>query len=314
MSISKEARTGILISISLLILFTGYYFLKGADLFSNNYTYYCYYESVGGLLDAANVEVSGLHVGQVTGMELDGAKGVKVSMLVKKDIKIPKGTKAVIAADGFLGNKMIRLDLGTETAAYGNGEVIPSAEEHSLVDNMSDQISPLMKSLRKTVTALDTVIQGVNLITTAENRKSITAALKSINATADNLAKLSQTLASENEQIKGIINHTNSFTGSLAKNNDSIRHIISNLNNVTGQLANSHIQKTFNDLQGSVTELRGIVSKMSSTDGSLGMLINNKELYTNMNSSVKSLDKLLIDLKEHPSRYVSVSVFGKKKK
>ncbi len=314
MHISKEVRTGLLVAVSLIVLFTGFYFLKGADLFSNNRQYYAYYESVGGLLTASTVEVHGLNVGHVSALELVPGKGVKVTFLVQKSTAIPKGTVAVITSDGLLGTKMVRLDMGNGPDAFAPESEIPSAAEASLMDNMSDQISPLMKGLRKTVAALDTVIAGVTLLTNAENRQTITATLKSINSTADNLAKLTNGLAAENDEIKSIVHNTNSFTTSLAKNNDTIKHLLSNLNSVSGQLANSHIQKTFNDLQGSVTQLQGILSKVNNNEGSLGLLVNNKDLYNNMNGSLKSLDKLLADLKEHPSRYVNISVFGKKKK
>ncbi len=314
MRISKEVRTGLLAAVSLVILFIGFYFLKGADVFSNTKTYYCYYPAVDGLISAANVEVRGLHVGMVTALELEGNKGVKVTMTVQKSTPIPKGTVAVITSEGLLGTKMIRLDMTQGTDYYPAESILPTSEEASLMDNMSDQISPLMKGLRKTVQALDTVIAGVNLITNAENRTAITATLKSINATAENLALLSNTLAAENNEIKSIMHNTNSFTSSLAKNNDTISHLLSNLNNVSGQLANAHIQKTFTDLQGSVNQLQGIMTKVNNSEGSLGLLVNNKDLYNNMSSSLKSLDKLLADLKEHPSKYVNISVFGKKKK
>jgi phospholipid/cholesterol/gamma-HCH transport system substrate-binding protein len=73
------------------------------------------------------------------------------------------------------------------------------------------------------------------------------------------------------------------------------------------------MQKAFTDLQGTVTQLQGIMDKVNNNQGSLGMLVNNKDLYTNMNGTLKSLDQLLADMKEHPSRYINVTIFGKKK-
>ncbi|MBC7553598.1 MAG: MCE family protein, partial [Taibaiella sp.] len=152
------------------------------------------------------------------------------------------------------------------------------------------------------------------LVTSSENARSIAASLEAINQTVNNLAGLSGTLAKENDEIKNIIHNTNNITASFAKNGDTIRRILSNFNNVSNQLANAHIQQTFNELQGSVTQLQDVMKKMNSNDGSLGLLINNKDLYNNMNSSIKSIDRLMTDLKEHPSRYVNVTIFGRKKK
>lgn len=46
----------------------------------------------------------------------------------------------------------------------------------------------------------------------------------------------------------------------------------------------------------------------------MGLLINDTKLYDNLKASSESLDKLLIDLKAHPKRYIHFSVFGKKDK
>ena len=313
MSLSREVRIGMLVTIALIVFFTGFYFLKGSDILSSDRTYYCYYTSVDGLLNAAPLEIRGLNVGSVSALGLEGGKGVKVTFHVHKSIPLPVGTIATVIPDGFLGNKKIRLDLGSGPGIIEGHSVLASAEEAGLVDNMTDQMTPLMTSLRKTVNALDTVIAGVKLITSSENARAITYSLNAIKLTVDNLAALSGTLKNENDEIKSIIHNTNSITASFAKNNDTVRRILSNFNNVSAQLANSHIQKTFSDLQGSVSQLQGIMNKVNSNEGSLGLLINNKDLYNNMNSSIKSLDKLMTDLKEHPSRYINVTIFGKKK-
>ena len=110
-----------------------------------------------------------------------------------------------------------------------------------------------------------------------------------------------------------IIHNANSITGNLAKNNDTIQHILANASNITKQLANAPIQKTITDLQKSVAELHGVMDKINNNQGSLGMLINNKDVYNNLNSSLKSLNDLMADIKAHPSHYINVTVFGSKK-
>ena len=103
MSISKEVRIGILATVSLVIFFLGFYFLKGNDLFSNDKEYYCYYNDVDGLPNSANVLVRGLVVGHITSQSLSSEKGVKVTIAIRKDVRIPQGTVATIVSDGLLG-------------------------------------------------------------------------------------------------------------------------------------------------------------------------------------------------------------------
>ena len=314
MSISKEVRIGILATVSLVIFFLGFYFLKGNDLFSNDKEYYCYYNDVDGLPNSANVLVRGLVVGHITSQSLSSEKGVKVTIAIRKDVRIPQGTVATIVSDGLLGGKLVRLDLGTSPIEAESRTVLGAREEVGLVDNLSDQITPLMKSLRMTVTALDTVIAGVNAIVGDGNKKGISATINSLNVTADNLAKITNSLSNEGAEIKDILHNANSITGSLAKSNDTIKRVLSNLNTVTRQLANAPIQKTIAELQSTSTELNGVMTKINRGDGTMGMIVNNKDLYNNLNSTMKSLDQLLADLKAHPSKYVNISVFGGKKK
>jgi phospholipid/cholesterol/gamma-HCH transport system substrate-binding protein len=82
---------------------------------------------------------------------------------------------------------------------------------------------------------------------------------------------------------------------------------------VSRQLANAPIQQTVADLQNTTGQLKAIIQKINSDQGSLGLLINNKDLYNNLNTTINSITKLTDDLKAHPSRYINVSVFGKKK-
>ena len=314
MSISKEVRTGILVTVSLVTLFLGFYFLKGNDVFSTDKEYYCYYNRIDGLLNAANVEVKGIIVGHVSSVTLAGNKGVRVVVAVRKDLIVPVGTVATIVSDGLIGAKIVRLDLSNNPVAAAPETILATSEELGVVDNLSDQITPLMNSLRKTVTALDTVIAAVNVIVGDSNKKGISGTIRSVNVTADNLAMITTALNKEGDEVKEILHNASSVTASLAKSNDTVKQILSNLNNVSGQMANAPLQKTITELEATSNQLKGVMTKINSGEGSIGLMVNNKDLYNNLNGSLKSMDQLLSDLKAHPSRYVNISIFGGKKK
>jgi len=298
-------RIGLLVSISVIILCVGFYFLKGSDIFSNDKEYYCFYSNVQGLQNSAPVQIRGLNVGHVARTELVDGKGVRVVITLSKKIQVPKGTVAALASSDLLGTKMIRLDLGTG-AVLESKESLPTTEEGGVLDNISTQITPILKEVSTTILALDTVINGVNAIVGEQNQKVIAQAIASINQTANNLAGLSGTLNKESGQISSILHNANSFTDNLAKNNDTIKQVLANANSITRQLANAPIQQTVTNLQGTIDQLNGIVNKVNTNQGSLGMLINNKDLYNN-------LTNLMGDIQAHPSRYINVTIFGKKK-
>jgi phospholipid/cholesterol/gamma-HCH transport system substrate-binding protein len=314
MKISKEVKTGTLVVTAIVVFFAGFYFLKGSDVFSNDQEYYCYFPSVDGLQKSTFIQIKGLNVGQVTNMELAGDKGVKVTLSVANKTQIPSGTIATLAQSDLLGSKIIRLDLGAGPGTEQKGATLAARKDGGAIDKISGELTPRLEELKITIIAFNNALNNINSIVGPDNQAAITAAIQSLKATSENVARLSDALSKESGQITSIIRNTNSITGNLAKSNDSIQRIISNTSKITGQLANAPIQKTIADLQKTTAQLQGIMDKVNNNQGSLGMLVNDKELYNNMNKSLKSVTELTNDLKARPGRYINVSVFGGKKK
>jgi len=312
MSISKEVRIGLLVVITIVIFFIGFYFLKGANVFSNDREYYCYYANIEGLMNSANVQINGVNVGHVTHIELAANKGVRITLSIDKSISIPEGTVANLASLDLLGTKVIKLRPGTGPVISKNRTELPTDVEGGVVDNVSAELTPRLRELKGTITSLDTTLAGINKVVGADNQRAIAGAIKNINAVSENLAALTNSLNKETGEISDILHNANSITGNLAKEKDTIHAILANTSSLTRQLANAPIQKTLADLQKTSSELQGIISKINTNQGSLGMLINNKDMYNNLNNSLHSMSSLLDDLQAHPKKYINVTVFGKK--
>ena len=137
MSLSKEARIGLLVTISLVIFFIGFYFLKGADIFSNEREYYCYYNNVDGLLNSANVQIKGLNVGHVAHMQLENGKGVRVSIMVDKSIALPEGSVASLqSVSAQLHDVMTKIN-------NGEGSLGKMVNDKALYDNLTKSLHSL---------------------------------------------------------------------------------------------------------------------------------------------------------------------------
>ncbi len=314
MKISKEVKTGLLVISALVIFFAGFYFLKGSDVFSNDKEYYCYFPSVDGLQKSTFIQIKGLNVGQVSGMELAGDKGVKVTLSISNKTPLTAGTIATLAQSDLLGSKVIRMDMGEGPGILEQGATLAARKDGGAIDKISGELTPRLEELKMTIIGFNNALANINSIVGADNQKAITAAIQSLKITSDNVARLSDALSKESGQITGIIRNTNSITGNLARNNDTIQRILSNTSRITAQIANAPLQKTITDLQKATAQMQGIMDKINNNQGSLGMLVNDKELYNNMNKSLKSVTELTNDLKARPGRYINVSVFGGKKK
>lgn len=312
MKISKEVRIGVLVSVAILTFFIGFNFLKNSSLFSNDQEYYCFYKNVGGLQNSAVVQTMGLNIGHVSAMRIENGS-VKVTIAVDRKINLPKGTKAKLESS-LLGTPTIKLEMGKGPEKLEPGAELPSEVEGGIVDNVSSELTPRLRELKGTISAIDTALDQVHTLLGPENQKNISDAIRSVKVTADNLAILSGELKDEGGEIKAILANARSITGNLAKSNDTITQIISHVNSLSRHLDNAPVQKTVTELHSAVTHLNEVIEKINKSEGSLGMLINNKDLYHNLNSTLGSLNKLLEDLKAHPSRYINVNIIGGKKK
>lgn len=315
MKFSKEVRIGLLVAISFLIFFAGFYFLKGANIFSGENDYYVYYDNIQGLQPSAAVQVKGLSVGRVATIKLDQNGKVKVKISVSKKIKVYEGSIAKLTSADLLGTKVINLDMNKVGAKLLDDEaVIPGLVEGGLLDNLSYEISPLIQDIRHVVATLDTVVAGVNDMLTPETRDRLSNSIASLDVTMKNFATVSGKLSAESDHLAGIVRNTNSITANLASNNQHISNIISNTDRLSSQLSSGQIEQALKDLREASTQFQGVINKINNNQGSLGMLVNDKQLYNNLTETMKTLNVLMADINAHPSRYINVTIFGRKNK
>jgi phospholipid/cholesterol/gamma-HCH transport system substrate-binding protein len=313
MTFSKEARIGLLVAIAILILITGFYFLRGSNLFSRENTYYCYFANIQGLQASAPVQIKGFGVGRVAAIKLEGNR-VKVTISVSKKTQIPEGTVAKLASADLLGSKVIALELGTGVVYVKNEGTLPTTIEGGIIDNLSTEISPLIQDIRVVIARLDTTVISINGILNEETQARLNNSIASLEVTMNNFSQLSQRLNNESAELQSIIRNANSIASNLADNNSRISNILRNAETTTNQLSRAPIEGTVKDLQTAANQLQGVINKINNNQGSLGMLVNDKELYTNLSNSLNTLNKLMADLQAHPSRYINVTIFGKKRK
>lgn len=314
MRFSKEAKIGLLVTMSILVFFAGFYFLKGANLFSGENEYYIYYDNVQGLQSSASVMVKGLGVGRVSSIELIDSEKVKVTVAVNSNVDIKVGTVAELASADLLGTKVIKLKQGAGTTVAEDGSTLEGTIESGVIDNLSVEISPLVKDLRHVVASLDTVLVGVSGVLNESTANSLANTVTSLDLTMKNFSELAEKLNRESDNLTGIIQNAKSITDNLADNNEEISKIIKNAETTTDQLAAAPIQETINELKSASEQLDALLQKINSSQGTLGMMVNDKQLYDNLTNSLSTLNALMADINANPSRYINVTIFGKKKK
>lgn len=292
----KEVKIGIYALLIFLGAWAGIRFMSGADIFGRSNEYFAYYEDASGLQTASAVVIRGVMVGQVTSVVIspqDPSK-VQVAMAISKDYTLPVDSKAKIFSAGLMGGQAVEIILGTSAQSLEKGATIESEVEVGMFDAISSQFGDIKDKLVVMVDNLNATLVSVNSIVN-ENNANIAASIKHLK---DLLAQL------ENSQI---VANLDSFTGTLKDNGQKIDGIVSNVGNITATLEE---QRFAQKLAQSVESLNALLVKFNQSEGTVGSLLNDKQLYANLAQASENLSLLLGDLKQNPKRYVHFSLFG----
>lgn len=298
--LSKEIRVGILAVIAIFILYFGLNFLKGVDIFKPVHYYYTGFSKLDGLVPSSPVFIKGYKVGQVESISYDFLQenSFVVKISVDKHIRIPENSIIELFDDGLMGGKAIQLLFAAQHDAasfYLSGDTLPSQIEVGLLDQLSADLLPKIQDI---ALQADSLLLSVRTLIDGE---SVQNSLKSIERTTADLAESSSAL-------KTIVQH-------------DIRQMIQNVSTLTddfmavsGNLKQIDFAATMDQVDVTIKDLNQITRKINEPEGSLGLLLNDKNLYMNLVNVSNSADELLIDLRQSPKRYVHFSLFGSKTK
>jgi len=318
MTISNETKVGSLTAIAIVMLILGFNFLKGKSLGVQNTRYTADFSDIQGLAKGNPVVINGKEVGTV--YDTDGGKEmrlIKVTVNMKEDVNIPEDSYAVITKS-LLGSVQLEIKLGNSKALKKDGDTIKTMAAADFIGDAMKKLDPVLYQVTNAVKSLDTLLGTVNSVFDPNTKNNIRATMENLNKTTAALAVSSASLQgmlnAQTGSIAKTVDNLNSFTGALKNNNDKLTQTMANVETATGKFAKLDLQSTLTNLDGTVSELKGILAKANSDKGTMGLLMNDPRLYNNLNATSNKLNLLLDDLRLHPKRYINISVFGKKDK
>ena len=309
MTISKEAKVGLLALVSFVILYLGFNFLKGKDFFSSQNKYVVIYDNVEGLTAANQVSLSGMKVGQVKTVELIPGNKVKVTLVIRKDLPLPIDTKAILSSDGLLGGKLIRLEFGKNNKFIENEGNLLAGRETGVSDLIKEQALPLLHNLDSLTLSLRVVTKSFEA-----TGSSVNGLIRNTDKTITSLSGTMGSTINENRaSLAGVTANLKSLSSNLIETEKSIKPLIGKFSSMADSLNGLKISQAVATTQRSLEGLQRIMTGIEQGQGSMGKLLKDDSLYSNINRSLADLDKLLIDFRLAPRRYVNVSIFGGKK-
>ncbi|MBO4811472.1 MAG: MCE family protein [Prevotella sp.] len=296
---TKEVNIALVAIVAIIVLFIGMQFLKGMSLFSSNDVYYVCFSDVSGLSPSSPVYANGYRVGVVQHIDYDYSRPDRIIAAVdlSPELQLHEGSKAEIVSD-FLGNVKLELRFGPiEGRLLSAGDTIAGSMQAGLMSKAAEMLPQVEQMLPK----LDSILSSLNALAadpalkgTIHNAEQLTA---SLGATTRQLNQLTSQL---NRQLPQLMNKANGVMG--------------NAETVTGNLAQLDLDATLKRVDDALASVQQVTSALNNPKGSVGMLLNDAQLYQNITTTMRDVDSLLVDFKNHPRRYINVSVFGKKSK
>jgi len=309
MAISKEFKVGVLAAISISILAFGYNFMKGQDLFTSTNEYFGKYDRIEGLFKSNPVLISGYTVGSVTSIDMNRETlELTVGITVGNDIKIPKNSIMKIVNNDMIGSKAIELIFGDDSTAYAQtGDYLIAEQDQGIAQAVSGVLEPLTKSINSVLGNIDTAIAGADL---AGTLKDASLALKSFKETAD---KLNNLLNGKDAEIEAILNNIKVTTEGLTGLSPQIDEILSEIKGTSSRLSAIEFEALSTQVKSLAGELEKTAAAINGKEGTLGMLVNDKKMYNDLDATIAKLKTLLEDIEKYPRRYTGITERQRKK-
>ena len=290
--LTKEAKIGVVTLMSLMLLYIGVNYLKGINLFKPSNHYIVLFDNVKDVTISSPVLVDGFKVGLVREINYDYATNKKISIEVslEDEMKINKGSYITIVKS-MLGGAELHVHLNNHVDAYyESGDEIEGRLSVDMLTSVQENLLPQVESL---LPKIDSILTGLQTLIT---HPALAQSLANIQQTTSNLEKSTVHLnAVLSKDIPFIVTNLKTITTDFSE--------------VTGTLKGLEIDETFQSIHATINNLKLTTERLNDPNNSMGLLLNDRQLYDNLNSTATNASALMFDLKKNPKRYVHFSVF-----
>jgi phospholipid/cholesterol/gamma-HCH transport system substrate-binding protein len=309
LKISRELKTGI-VAVGVIALFIwGYNFLKGMNLFDGPLkTYYTEYNNVQGLNTSSEVTINGVVVGKVISINFNQNPNKKGQLIVEfsieNDFEFSKNSIAKIYSASLMGGKSLAIVPSYEGEIAKPGDFIAGEIESDIFSSVTEKLNPLQAKVENVIVSADSLMTGLTDVLDVKSRNNLKNTIAQLNETVANFKQISESV---NNLVK-----TNDEKLSKTLTNTEV--LTKNLSMLSDSLVNADIGKTIKNLETSIASLSSIINNIEEGNGTMGKLLYDEQMYTNLTNASKELEELMREIKEHPKRFVHFSIFGKKDK
>lgn len=301
--LNKTQLIGLFVVLTLAALYFVINYLKGEDIFKKRVTYYAIFENVEGLTPTSPVYIRGLKVGSVESIKYNNKNWTfTVQLSVKTNYAVPSNSKIEIYSADILGGKSIRVNLGNANTDAKDGDTLSSATIPDMLSVFSSEVGPLKDQASALMKNMNNALDKINTILDAKAQADIAATLDNLNTTLRNAKEISANLNNSSPEITATLKNLKIITENLKTGTEDLNSTLKNANTISKGLSEA-------DLNGTIEELKNLVTKLQDPKGTLGKLMTTDSLHISVNDMVNNLNNLIKKISENPKKYIRISVF-----
>lgn len=287
----REATVGLLLIVAAVLFVFGMIWLSGHQVRSGKILEVAFTD-VSGLKIGDPVRTSGVDVGQVQNVRLVAPGRVLVFLKLEVPQRPRRDASAVVRSLDMFGAHYVDYDPGTPSEPPLTRDSLTGQRETDLTQLVSDLTTPGRQTL-----------QNASQFLSPQNAASLRALLTDARAAVTQLGNSvdapSKAAAEAMTSLRDLLQQLDQVVGG-----DAMTQTMSNMRDATRNL--TQLTAT---LQRTTATLDSILVKVNAGRGSVGRMVNDTTLVTDLHAATAALTDLLTDLKAHPGRYVHVSVF-----
>ncbi len=281
----------------IVLLYFGFNFLKGIDFFSSNKKYYAIFDNVDKLTPSNQIFLSGLAVGRVSDIRILQGRNNKVlvELEISTEVVLDQKSSAILSGD-LLGTKYLLLDIGEVTNPLAPGDTINAVLDKGLAELLEENAVPVAANLQSTLRKLNTVLDNL-----ASNTGKLDTILLDFQGTPYRIKGMINNINGKLGEVTGEIG---GVTKNLNSKLDQLEPTLANFKILSDSLKEIELNGTLKKLQVSLAKMNETLTRMNSDDNTVGKLMTEDTLYTNLNTLLRSLDSLANHLNSNPKHFL----------
>ncbi len=314
----KEIKIGITVLVAFLTIIWGLNFLKGRNIIKIGEYYYGVYSRIDGLTKASPVYYRGFKIGSVRdiGFHPERSDRFLVTFVLNNELELPKDSKAQIYSLDLMGSKGVQFVPGESKELLMVGDTMVTSVMGDLKDQVSMEVIPLKDKAERLIVKMDTVFSSFNTIFD-EEKIQFHASMLNLNRSLMHFEAISRHLSNkvdEDGEVTVMLQRTDSIMAMLSAQKPYIDTTFINLAKFSKQLEGAHIDESIEQLKLTLGSVNSIINKLNNGEGTMGKVLSDDDLYLSLNDVATNLNRLLVDVRHNPKRYVSFSAIDLRKK